>query len=65
VPFTKQCWQRWQLLSGIYQVIFDPEVYPVNFAFIDGRVSEESYKEERELAYEQSKKQAEAEARGN
>ena len=41
-----------------YQVIFDPDVYPVNFAFIDGRVSEESYKEEHELAYEQMKEQA-------
>ena len=36
-----------------YHVIFDPDVYPVNFAFLDGRVSEESYKEEHELAYEQ------------
>jgi cytochrome b subunit of formate dehydrogenase len=43
-----------------YQVIFDPDVYPINFAFIDGRVSEESYKEEHELAYEQLK-QAEQE----
>src|SRR6266542_3891558 len=42
-----------------YHVIFDPDVYPVNFAFIDGRVSEESYKEEHELAYEQMKKQTE------
>ena len=33
----------------------------VNFAFIDWRVSEESYKEEHELAYEQLKKQAEQE----
>lgn len=41
-----------------YQVIFDPDVYPVNFAFIDGRVSEDSYKEEHELAYEQMKEQA-------
>jgi formate dehydrogenase gamma subunit len=41
-----------------YQVIFDPDVYPVNFAFIDGRVSEESFKAEHELAYEQMKKQA-------
>jgi formate dehydrogenase gamma subunit len=41
-----------------YQVIFDPDVYPINFAFIDGRVSEESYKEEHELAYEQMKQQA-------
>ncbi|HCX29406.1 MAG TPA: cytochrome B [Blastocatellia bacterium] len=44
-----------------YHVIFDPDVYPVNFAFIDGRVSEESYKEEHELAYEQLKQQAEQE----
>jgi formate dehydrogenase gamma subunit len=41
-----------------YQVIFDPDVYPLNFAFIDGRVSEESYKEEHELAYEQMKQQS-------
>ena len=36
-----------------YYVIFDPDVYPVNFAFIDGRVSEELYREEHELAFEQ------------
>jgi formate dehydrogenase gamma subunit len=41
-----------------YAVIFDPDVYPLNFALIDGRVSEESYKEEHELAYEQIKEQA-------
>ncbi len=41
-----------------YQVIFDPDVYPINFAFIDGRVSEESFKEEHELAYEQMEEQA-------
>lgn len=40
-----------------YQVIFDPDVYPVNFAFLDGRVSEELYKEEHELAYEQMKEE--------
>ncbi len=34
-----------------YHVIFDPDVYPVNFALIDGRVSEELYKEEHELDY--------------
>jgi formate dehydrogenase gamma subunit len=42
-----------------YQVIFDPDVYPVNFAFIDGRVSEELYKEEHELDYESSKRKIE------
>jgi len=41
----------------LYHVIFDPDVYPVNFAFIDGRVSEELYREEHELAYEQLQKQ--------
>ena len=37
-----------------YHVIFDPDVYPMNFAFLDGRVSEEQYREEHELAYEES-----------
>lgn len=41
-----------------YQVIFDPDVYPINFAFLDGRVSEASYKEEHELAYEELQRQA-------
>lgn len=41
-----------------YQVIFDPDVYPVNFAFLDGRMSEELYKEEHELAYEQMQQQS-------
>ena len=40
-----------------YQVIFDPHVYPLNFAFLDGRVSEEHYREEHELAYEESQKE--------
>jgi len=43
-----------------YHVIFDPDVYPVNFAFIDGRVSEELYKEEHELAFEEMNQQASA-----
>jgi formate dehydrogenase gamma subunit len=41
-----------------YHVIFDPDVYPINFAFLDGRVSEEFFKEEHELAYEQMNEQA-------
>jgi len=41
-----------------YHVIFDPDVYPVNFAFLDGRVSEELFQEEHELAYEQLKNPA-------
>jgi len=44
-----------------YHVIFDPDVYPVNFAFIDGRVSEELYKEEHELDYEALRNRAKRE----
>lgn len=36
-----------------YNVIFDPDVYPLNWAVVDGRVSEEFYKEEHELDYEE------------
>ena len=39
-----------------YHVIFDPDVYPVNFAFWDGRMSEDLYREEHELAYEETQK---------
>lgn len=35
-----------------YNVIFDPDVYPLNWALVDGRVSEEYYKEEHELDYD-------------
>ena len=37
----------------------------MNFAFIDGRVSEAAYKEEHELAYDQSQKQAEPKGETN
>jgi formate dehydrogenase gamma subunit len=40
-----------------YHVIFDPDVYPVNFAFLDGRVSEEHYRDEHGLAYEEIQQQ--------
>lgn len=43
-----------------YHVIFDPDVYPVNFAFLDGRVSEELYKEEHELDFERLQHDEEA-----
>jgi formate dehydrogenase gamma subunit len=45
-----------------YHVIFDPDVYPVNFAFLDGRVSEEHYRHEHELAYEEDQKEQEEQA---
>ncbi|HEX6185301.1 MAG TPA: cytochrome b/b6 domain-containing protein [Pyrinomonadaceae bacterium] len=35
-----------------YHVIFDPDVYPVNLAFYDGKVSEEFYREEHGLDFE-------------
>jgi formate dehydrogenase gamma subunit len=38
-----------------YSVIFDPDVYPVNFAFFDGKMSEHEYREEHELAYDDLK----------
>jgi formate dehydrogenase gamma subunit len=44
-----------------YHVIFDPDVYPMNFAVVDGRVSEELYQEEHELDFERMK-QAEADS---
>jgi formate dehydrogenase gamma subunit len=34
-----------------YQVIFDPDVYPINFAFWDGKMSDEHYRHEHPLHY--------------
>lgn len=42
-----------------YHVIFDPDVYPINWAFVDGNVSEEIYREEHELDYERIKSEQE------
>ncbi|HEX8888405.1 MAG TPA: cytochrome b/b6 domain-containing protein [Pyrinomonadaceae bacterium] len=42
-----------------YHVIFDPDVYPINWAFYDGRESDEHYKEEHELDYERLMKEEE------
>jgi formate dehydrogenase gamma subunit len=41
-----------------YQVIFDPDVYPINLAFLDGQVPEELYREEHELDYERMQEAA-------
>jgi cytochrome b subunit of formate dehydrogenase len=35
-----------------YQVIFDPDVYPINWAWYDGKVSLEHYREEHPLDFE-------------
>ncbi len=44
-----------------YQVIFDPDVYPLNWAWLDGRMPVEQFKEEHPLAYEQMMEAARAE----
>lgn len=46
-----------------YHVIFDPDVYPINGAFWDGRMTEEMFREEHELAYEEMMLEAETSAR--
>ena len=43
-----------------YHVIFDPDVYPINWALVDGRVSEELYQEEHALDYERMKENEQA-----
>lgn len=47
-----------------YHVIFDPDVYPVNLAFIDGRMSEDLYRHEHELAYEAMQEKPDDNAEG-
>lgn len=42
-----------------YHVIFDPDAYPINWAFYDGRVEDEHYREEHELDYERLMKEKE------
>ena len=39
-----------------YHVIFDPDVYPINWAFLDGRMSEELTKKSTSLPYEQMRR---------
>jgi len=38
----------------IYHVIFDPDVYPMNWAWFDGKVSEEQFEEEHPMAHEKT-----------
>ena len=44
-----------------YHVMFDPDVYPINWALVDGRMTEALYKEEHELDYEESKQREQRE----
>lgn len=45
------------IIWHFYHVIFDPDVYPLNWALVDGKISEELYKEEHELDYHESLKE--------
>jgi cytochrome b subunit of formate dehydrogenase len=36
-----------------YHVIFDPDVYPMSWAWFDGKMSEHQFKEEHPKAYEE------------
>ncbi|MDQ3821350.1 MAG: hypothetical protein M3362_27225, partial [Acidobacteriota bacterium] len=47
-----------------YHIMFDPDVYPLNWAFYDGRMEEELYREEHELDYERLVKEKEQAAEG-
>jgi cytochrome b subunit of formate dehydrogenase len=40
-----------------YGVIFDPEVYPMNWSWWDGRMSEDEFKHEHEAAWEEWRRQ--------
>jgi cytochrome b subunit of formate dehydrogenase len=46
-----------------YQVIFDPDVYPLNWAFWDGKMSVELYRKEHPLHYQELLEQQEQERR--
>lgn len=49
------------LVWHLYHVIFDPDVYPMNWAWYDGKMSEEQYREEhgREVSAEETEKSEE------
>ena len=40
----------------IYHVVFDPDVYPMNWAWFDGKVSEHLFKEGHPKAYEEARR---------
>ena len=41
-----------------YHVMLSPDVYPLNWAFIDGHISEEQYRHEHALAWEEMQEEA-------
>lgn len=44
----------------LYHVIFDPDVYPMNWAWFDGRMSEHHFQEEHPRAYEERNEEGES-----
>jgi len=47
------------IIWHFYHVIFDPDVYPMNWAWYDGKMSEHQFKEEHPKAYEEMNAEAE------
>ncbi|MGH9423983.1 MAG: cytochrome b/b6 domain-containing protein, partial [Thermoanaerobaculia bacterium] len=45
------------LIWHFYQVVFDPDVYPMRWDWYDGKVTPEEYEHEHSLAYEEWKKE--------
>jgi hypothetical protein len=46
------------LVWHMYFVIFDPHSYPMNFAWLTGRISEEEFKKRHAKQYEREQKEA-------
>jgi cytochrome b subunit of formate dehydrogenase len=45
------------IIWHLYAVIFDPDVYPVNFAVLDGRMREGHFRHEHEEEWEKMKRE--------
>lgn len=48
------------IIWHFYHVIFDPDVYPISGAWIDGKVTRHQYEEEHALAYEEWERERDA-----
>ncbi|HUP46387.1 MAG TPA: cytochrome b/b6 domain-containing protein [Thermoanaerobaculia bacterium] len=46
------------IIWHLYAVIFDPDVYPMNLAWFDGKMREEQYRHEHALHYEEMQNQS-------
>ena len=43
------------IIWHLYAVIFDPDAYPINWAFFDGKMRDDHYRHEHELDFEEAK----------